>query len=116
MEIEEICDFCEINNAIGVYACDHGPFSQYYCEECLMHKNIRTLYNGLSKWARLGDIVFNEYADEEWLGCEPNVFFNGEYMSLRDLIKIITVKDVEEHLNFKNSLVDLIIKRLGERT
>src|SRR5690606_28986744 len=49
------CDFCKINDEIGVYATDHGPFSLSYCKECLNHRNIRTLYNGLSKWARLGN-------------------------------------------------------------
>lgn len=115
MENKFKCDFCEINDSVGVYATDHGPFSLSYCEECLKHKNIRTLYNALSKWARFGDKAFDEYTHEEWCGCEPNVFFKGEYILLRDLVKIITVKDVEEHLKVKNLIVDLIIRKLEER-
>jgi len=109
----EKCDFCEKNDSVGVYATDHGPFSLSYCEECLKHKNIRTIFNGLSKWARFGDIAFEEYSDS--CGCEPNVFFKGEYISLRELVKLITIKDVEEYFKTKNPMVELIISKLKER-
>lgn len=115
MENKLKCDFCKINDSVGVYATDHGPFSLAYCQECLNHKNIRTIGDGLSKWARFGDKTFDEYKDDEWSGCEPNVFFKEKYITLRELVKLITIQDVEEYFKTKTTLVELIISRLDER-
>ena len=115
MENKLICDFCRKNDSVGVYATDHGPFSLSYCDECLKHKNIRTLGNALSKWARFGEKAFDEYKSDEWSGCEPNVFFKDKYISLRELVKIITIDDVEEYFKTKTHLVELIISKLKER-
>lgn len=115
MEKELICNFCNERVSVGVYATDHGPFSLAYCEECLNHKNIRTIGNGLSKWARFGDKSFEEYKGEEWCGCEPNVYFNDKYITLRELVKIITIEDVEKYFKIKTSLIDLIISKLKDR-
>lgn len=107
------CDFCRERESKGVYATDHGPFSLAYCEECLKHPNIRTLGNGLSKWARFDDKSFDEYKimNEE----EPNVYFKGEYMLLRDLVKVITVDDVDEYFgDKKSSLIELIKDKINQ--
>lgn len=107
------CDFCLINDYVGVYATDYAPISLSYCDECLKYKNIRTIGSGLLKWARFGDKSFEEYSD--LLGCEPTVFFKGNYITLRNLIKIITVNDIKEYLNIKDQRIDLIITRIEER-
>ena len=105
------CDFCREREIEGVYATDHGPFSLGYCEECLKHPNIRTLGNGLSKWARFGDKAYNEY--KELNGEEPNVYFKGKYMLLRDLVEVITVDDVDVYFGQRNdSLVQLIKEKI----
>ena len=103
------CDFCREREIEGVYATDHGPFSLGYCEECLKHPNIRTLGNGLSKWGRFGESAFNEYKD--YNGSEPKVYFNGEYMLLRDFVTIIN----EEHINNFTWLSDVLKGQILDR-
>jgi hypothetical protein len=110
-----ICDFCEENKMKGVYATDHGPFSLCYCSECLKHKNIRTKFNGLSKWARFGEKAFDEYKSEEWLGVEPNVYFKGEYMLLRDMVDIVTLDDIENMMPKDIWLYPMVIEKIKQR-
>jgi hypothetical protein len=107
------CDFCETNDSIGVYATDHGPFSLSYCEECFKHYNLRTIGNALSKWGRFGDDAFEEY--KEINGCEPQVYFNNNYISLRNLVEIIDISDVDKIFSDIDFLRNLIIDRLNEK-
>jgi DNA-binding CsgD family transcriptional regulator len=109
MSKELMCDFCKVNEAKGIYAVDHGPFSLAYCEECLKHPNIRTLGNGLSKWGRFGDKAFDEYHTLD--NPEPNVYFNGEYITLRELINVISIEDVEDCFG-RNPLASVVKDRL----
>ena len=109
MGIGLTCDYCKENEAIGVYAADHGPFSLAECEECLEHRNLRTKGNALSKWGRLGDKAFDEY---KYLNqSEPKVHFNGEYILLREFIKILTEDDVHIIMG-ENPLKEIIVERL----
>jgi hypothetical protein len=107
------CDFCREREIKGVYATDHGPFSLGYCGDCLKKPNIRTLANGLSKWARFGDKAYDEH--KLMNGGEPNVYFKGEYMLLRDLIDIITIEDVDEYFGNRNDWLTQLIKEKIQR-
>ena len=106
-----MCNFCRENESVGVYAVDHGPFSLAYCEVCLKHSNIRTIGNALSKYGRFGDIAFNEYT--ELNKSEPQVYFKGKYILLRELIKIINVNDVEKVFPKEHGLYPLIMGKLN---
>lgn len=106
------CNFCKEKESVGVYATDHGPFSLAYCEKCLNHDNIRTIGNALSKYARYGDKAFGEYNEIS----EPNVYFKGKYILLRELIKIITVDDVERIFPKEHGLYSLIIDKITNKT
>jgi len=106
---ELICDYCNVNVAVGVYAADHGPFSLAQCEECLKHPNLRTIGNGLSKWGRFGESAFSEYKDLN--GSEPKVYFNGEYMLLRDFVTIIN----EDHINSFTWISDILKGQILDR-
>ena len=107
-----MCNFCKENESVGVYATDHGPFSLAYCEECLNHPNIRTISNALSKYARFGNKAFDEYNEK----AEPNIYFKSEYVLLRELIKIITVDDVERIFPKEHGLYSLIIDKITNKT
>jgi hypothetical protein len=108
------CDFCEVNESVGAYATDHGPFSLCYCEECLKHPNLRTMDNALSKWGRFGDRAFDEYASEEWSGCEPQVYYNGNYIPLRELVDIIDEDFIINNFPNESPILTQIINRFKE--
>lgn len=109
-----MCDFCRERESISVYAVDHGPFSLAYCDECLKHPNIRTVFNALSKFIRLGYVVFDEYKDLN--GAEPNVYYNGRYISLRELVEIIDVAGVEKYVPKNSFLYPILIDKLNSET
>lgn len=110
-----ICDFCKEHEAIGVYATDHGPFSLAYCEECLKHPNLRIIGNGLSKWARLGDVVFEEYKSAEWLGCEPQVYYKGEYIQLRKFVEMLNEEIINELIPKTDWLKELLLNKINKQ-
>ncbi len=113
--MSDICGFCNEREIIGVYAADHGPFSLGYCDECLKVSNIRTKFNGLSKYGRFGDRAFTEY--EELNGSEPMIHYNGNYIKLREYVTLLTSEDVEELLTFmgdENSLKNIIVNKFKE--
>ncbi len=114
LEEKMMCDFCKVNESTGVYATDHGPFSLAYCDECLDHTNIRTINNALSKYARFDDeVAFREYYDR--YGVEPNVYYNGKYMLLRELVKIVDENDIEKYFPKENFIYLLLMDKLRAR-
>lgn len=105
------CDFCKTNDSIGVYATDHGPFSLRYCQTCLEHSNVRTIFNACSKYFRFGEIVFDECKERN--GAEINVYYKGEYVLLRDLIKNLDYELVENHIPKGSFLYPIMIDYLN---
>lgn len=107
---KNLCNFCRKNEMSGVYAADHGPFSLGYCNKCLKHPNIRTMGNAISKYGRFGEDSFNEYV--ELNGVEPNVYLNDKYITLREMVKIIKIEEVEDYINKEHPVYLLFIDRL----
>lgn len=109
MENKLICQMCTTKDSVGVYSTDYAPVSLSYCEECLKYKNIRPLFTALLKWARQGEDAFE---DKGRSGCEPNVFFKDQYITLRKLVDVFNINDIEEYLDVRNPYAELIISKL----
>ena len=101
------CDYCKINESVGVYSYDFGPVSLSCCQQCLETKNLRTNHHIHMVWLTYGDKVFD---------LEGVVFYKGNYIKINEYLSKITVKDILEYYDSEstNPLKIKLIEKIVE--